>query len=253
MIVRNVIAQAAALAVAAGAGWIARTPATPEMASAHRPTVAGAEPVAAPTPKTPKAPMTPTAAAVHVDPPLIAVSADGQVTLRVEQQPLDWVLEQIALQTGYRDLRQHSRPVGETVAPVSVSAAATAHEADSEASCTEAPVINADDLRRALAAIERGSEAERFDGLLAAGAGGVQVPEATLKTLVETDASDRVRLAALERILEAHSGDLAAERAALEAALYVPNAAVQLEARRRLDELTEAMRPDPTDPQLAVP
>ena len=30
------------------------------------------------------------------DKPLIMVASDGQVTLRVEQQPLEWVLEQLA-------------------------------------------------------------------------------------------------------------------------------------------------------------
>jgi hypothetical protein len=38
------------------------------------------------------------------------VSSDGQVTLRVEQQPLEWVLEQIAAQGGLVALDAAVRP-----------------------------------------------------------------------------------------------------------------------------------------------
>jgi hypothetical protein len=40
--------------------------------------------------------------------PLIAVASDGNVTLRVEQQPLEWVLEQIAAQSGWGDVRERA-------------------------------------------------------------------------------------------------------------------------------------------------
>jgi len=58
---------------------------------------------------------------------------------------------------------------------------------------------------------------------------------------------------ALELYLEPRSGAPAALRAALEAALYAPYADVHQEARRRLDELLESQRPDPSDPQQAPP
>jgi hypothetical protein len=43
-----------------------------------------------------------------------------------------------------------------------------------------------------------------------------------LKVIVETDASERVRLLACERLIDARSGEPQALRAALEAGLYVP-------------------------------
>jgi hypothetical protein len=122
-----------------------------------------------------------------------------------------------------------------------------------ESICIEAPVISAADAHHLFAAIERGSEAERFEGLLTAVSSSITVPDGLLKSMLETDASERVRLVALERYLEPRSGDPAALRTALEAALYVPNAAVQRESRRRLDELVESERPDPSDPQQAPP
>jgi hypothetical protein len=77
-------AQLAALIGSAALGWSAHEATTPAAAPAV---------VLAPAPPVAKAAPLPEA-------PLIAVASDGNVTLRVEQQPLDWVLEQIALQSG---------------------------------------------------------------------------------------------------------------------------------------------------------
>jgi len=188
--------------------------------------------------------------AAPADQPLIAVSTDGMVTLRVEQHPLDWVLEQIALQAGYGDLSERMRPAAAAAsASIDAPSAASAHKS----MCTEAPAIAAAEARRLFAAIEHGSEAERFEGLLTAVSSSITVPDELLKSMLETDASERVRQVALELYLEPRSGSPAALRAALEAALHAPNAAVQQEARRRLDELAESQRPDPSDPQQAPP
>lgn len=235
---RPLLTHLTALAVAAGLGWFVRDAVSD-----------GPIPVP-PLPPTATAASSPPAAA-PAGQPLIAVSSDGAVvTLRVEQQPLDWVLEQIALQTGSGERRPRAQPTG---APASVSTDVRLAASTPEIRCAEAPPVTAADERRLFAAIERGSEAERFEGLLTAVSGGVTVPEPLLKTMLETDASERVRLVALERYLEPRSGDPAALRTALEAALYVPHAAVQREARRRLDELTESQRPDPSDPQQVPP
>jgi hypothetical protein len=232
-----ILTHVAALAVAAGTGWFARNPA-PVAPNTQPPLVL---PAATPTSNPSAAP---------AGQPLIAVSTDGLVTLRVEQQPLDWVLEQIALQTGYGDLRERVRPAG-AAAPASTGAPSVASTHDGM--CTAAPVVAAADARRLFAAIERGSEAERLEGLLVAVSSSITVPDALLKSKLETDASERVRRVALELYLEPRSGEPAALRTALEAALHVPNSAVQQEARRRLDELVESARPDPSDPQQAPP
>lgn len=228
MNIHPILTHLATLAVAAGAGWFARDPA-PAPSNAQPPLMRPAAPA-------------PSAAAAPAR-ELIAVSSDGLVTLRVEQQPLDWVLEQIALQSGSGDLRGRLQPAG--------SAASAATSAPSMVStdpsrCAGAPT--AADARRLFTAIDRGSEAERFEGLMAAVSGSVAVPDELLRATLENDASERVRRVALELYLEPRGGDPAALRRALEAALRVPNVAVQHEARRRLDELIESGRPDPSDP-----
>jgi hypothetical protein len=196
-------------ALAAGlAGWLLRGPgpqATPPAA------------VAAPAP-----------AAQLLAPPVIAVSSDGQVTLRVEQQPLEWVLEQIAAQGGVVAL-DAAAPRAMAMAPPATPGCAGTREPDVHAGMV-------------LQALQHGSAEHRFQGLLQARNQGVVLPAQTVKALYETDGSDAVRLLALETYLEPRSGDGAATREALEAALRLPNGAVQREARRRLDELAEMER-----------
>lgn len=78
-------AHIAALVGSAALGWCAHDAATPAAAAV----------VAVAPPPAPVVSASPIPQA-----PLIAVASDGNVTLRVEQQPLEWVLEQIALQSG---------------------------------------------------------------------------------------------------------------------------------------------------------
>ena len=96
-----------------------------------------------------------------------------------------------------------------------------------------------------LQAIERGSEAERFDGLLRARSDGVPLPEQTLKSLYETDASERVRagsLRELSRTARRPRPTRCARRSRRRCTL--PSAAIQREAKQRLDELHEIERLD---------
>ena len=89
MNVHPILTHVAVLAVAAGTGWFARDPApvAPDTRpSSIRPTAA------------------PTASAAPTGQPLIVVSTDGLVTLRVEQQPLDeipWQRGTICIAVGF--------------------------------------------------------------------------------------------------------------------------------------------------------
>lgn len=170
----------------------------------------------------------------------IAVAADGNVTLRVEQQPLDWVLEQLAQQSGRSDLRTLVRAAAAHPPAPSVSAAVV---------CPETPAVRPAEAAALLQAIQRGSEADRYQGLLQARSEGVAVPDETLKVLYETDGSDSVRLLAFENYLETRTGDTEVLHRVLESALNVPNAAIQREAKRRLDDLNEGLRIDSASPQ----
>jgi len=162
--------------------------------------------------------------------PLIALASDGNVTLRVDQQPLEWVLEQIALQGG--DVQ--SLASGAAIRPASQT-----HPA-----CPEPMRAARGEPAKLLQEIERGSEGQRVQGLLEARSAGLVVPDTTLKTLFETDPSDRVRLHAFEAYLERQTGDNAALRRTLEAAVLIPSAVIQREAKARLDELTDMERMD---------
>ena len=62
--------------------------------------------------------------------------------------------------------------------------------------------------------------------------------------LHQSDSTDEMRLLALATSLGPLSGDRGQLRQALEAALRVPNAAVQAEAKRRLDELNASEQLD---------
>jgi hypothetical protein len=104
-----------------------------------------------------------------------------------------------------------------------------------------------------LQTIRQGTDADRFTGLLQARDESLPLPGTLLKTLFETDASDGVRLLAFEAYLETVALQPAALRSTLEAALYVPNAGVQQEARRRLDELAERERIDAASVQAGAP
>lgn len=179
---------------------------------------------------------------VDTSEPLIAVASDGNVTLRVEQQPLAWVLEQIARQSGWSDV--HKRAMPETVAGAATDLASVE------------PVVVAFTPAQAAAVLQtirHGSEPDRFDGLLEARSQGVPLSDELLKTLFETDASERVRLAAFETYLESRSGSHGDMRTALTAALYVPDAAIQREAKQRLEELAESERIDAAAPQRTDP
>jgi len=158
--------------------------------------------------------------------PLIAVASDGNVTLRVDQQPLEWVLEQIALQGR------------------NVKAAAIRPPSSAEPSCRQPAGAARIEPAKLLQEIERGSEEQRVHGLLEARSAGLYVPDGTLKTLFETDASERVRLHAFEAYLERQTGDNAALRRTMEAAALVPSEVIQREARTRLNELTDMERMD---------
>jgi hypothetical protein len=227
----RLVLGATALASAA-AGWALRgePPAAPVLGS-----VAGAARVAA-------APAQPS----HDGKPVIVIASDGNATLHVEQQPLEWVLEQIAQQSGWSDVRE--RAAGTAASSAST---VTAAHAEPAVACADAPAPA--DAARVLQAIERGSDRERLDGLMQARDEQVNVPDGVLKSLYETDGSDAVRLAALETYLERHADTAAAQRAALESALYVPSAAIQREARQRLDELEAAERADAALPQGSAP
>jgi hypothetical protein len=166
------------------------------------------------------------AGSAQQSPTLISVEGNGTVTLRVEQMPLDWVLEQIGKQSGRSDLSQR-------VGAARPSVAAALVPDPKAAGCAPVPPPAATVLQ----AIASGSDDERYESLLRARADGVSLTDDALKRLYLNDASDRVRTLAFQRFLEQHSASFDDMREALEAGLAVPNEAVRAEARGRLDSL----------------
>lgn len=204
-----------------------------------------------PSPSAPaaQAPIPPAQAAHVAQPttdasPQIIIASDGNATIHVDQQPLAWVLEQIARHSGWSDVHARATPAAASGVPPRSDDATAEVVVVTEAPRDEAQVLQA---------ISRGSESDRFDGLIAARGSGIALADELLKTVFESDASERVRLAAFETYLEGRSGDPGALRAALSAALYVANPAIQRDARLRLDELDESERIDAATRQTAAP
>jgi hypothetical protein len=229
---RHVLALALTAGASASAGWMARGPQPPVEDVPAAPVAARSSVPAAP----------PGADALAR--PLIAVSGDGQVTLRVEQQPLDWVLEQIALQTGRADVKEAASPGAARTSRAPQDTAAHVPAEDEAGNAAACPPMAPAEAGQLLRTIEHGGDDERIPALQRARLDGVPVPERVLRQLMESALSDRVRLIALDSWVESRAGDPLAERAALEAALLVPNAALQQAARQRLDDLNETERLD---------
>ena len=204
------------IAVVSGAAGAWSTWTQPETAAATVPAIASGTPAAAARPSAESA-------------PLISVSSYGTVTLRVEQLPLEWVLDEIARQSGDLDVKNRAgagrQPVAAVARPDSTAACATVNAG--------APTTTL------LQAIAQGTEDERYSTLLRARSDSLPLPEDTLKRLYENDASDRVRSIAFQRFLEGRTGSIEEMQKALEAGLAVPNEAIRTEARRRLDSLLD--------------
>jgi hypothetical protein len=153
----------AATTPSATGGWWARGPGptVPDAAVASRPLPAPAA-----------------SAQSAFEPPLIAVARDGRVTMRVEQQPLERVLEQVAAQTG-------SRPVLALAPPGATAAAPASDGPDAAPSPCAASTPLPIDTNRVQRAIEDGSEPERLRALSLARAHRLPVDPGTLKSRVE--------------------------------------------------------------------
>ena len=222
------IAHTATAVAAAAAGWFAHEPALPPPA------------VATQSPAPLQAAVVPPASST----PLIAVASDGNVTLRVEQQPLQWVLDEIAVQAGWPDLHRRACPAAVQVA-ASVPANPPTHPAVTGPTpvlaCPESAAQQVDPVR-ILQAIESGTEAERFQGLMLARSADVPITEAALKHLFENGGSERVEVAAFEAYLALRADRPDELRAALEAAQSAPSATIRRDAVQRLAELREVER-----------
>jgi hypothetical protein len=156
---------------------------------------------------------------------------DGTVTVNVQKRSLKWLLEEIARQVRARGS-----------APASVQdAAARPATVGNEASVSEAEARKQDQMLQMLlrvATIREGDEKARYEALLKASSYGQEVPPETLKSIYETDTSERVRLLAFQQYLDGtQSASLEQTRATLQDALGSTSETVRTEAQRLLDEL----------------
>jgi hypothetical protein len=132
----------------------------------------------------------------------------------------------------------------------SARAPAPAQTAPAAAACIEAaPKAGSRSSTRILQAIREGDENARHEGLIAARSEGVAIPDETLSALLESDPSDRIRLLALDRYVEARGESYESVRAALQAALAIPSTVIHAEATRRLASLDELERMDASSAQ----
>jgi hypothetical protein len=174
----------------------------------------------------------------------VTLFGDGTVTINVQKRPLRWLLEEIERQGGGKAAGSLQTPGAQ---PRDTSPVLT--------TCNEtspAPEVSDREQTQALQAIREGNENARYEALLMAKSSGAAVPEETLKSLFETDASERVRLLAFENYLEGKSASPEEMRAALQAALYNPSGTIQTEAKKLLEQLEELERADAANPQLGA-
>lgn len=128
------------------------------------------------------------AAASTPVPPAIIVSSGGLVTLRVQAQPLDWLLDQIVAQGGL--VGKERRSLLTVAAPALAAATASGCPAAGDPAGLRSGQV--------LRALQQGNADDRFQAILCARNEGIVIPEPVLKSLFETDAADAVRLLALE-------------------------------------------------------
>jgi hypothetical protein len=215
----------------------------------------------------------PAAVALDADQTLIAVASDGRVTLRVEQQPLQWVLEQIAEQAQWPELAAavgidigsspgaHEPTRAAASAAPTVPAAPTAPTAPAPAAMPNAQATIAASPRAATAVppgaapvdaaqvkrlLASAGETQRLDGLARARAGGLRLDERTLQLLFEGDPSEHVRMAAFETYLSMHADSRDDLRDALRQAMHLPSPRIRHDAQLRLEALDALERNAPS-------
>ena len=109
-----------------------------------------------------------------------------------------------------------------------------------------APVPSA---AQTLSRLKNPDEQARLQALMQARDEGQALPEGTLQALMASDPSEQVRMEAFDSYIEGRSGTMAEMRAALQAVLRIPDAALQARAREQLDELEDAYRQDGAVPR----
>jgi hypothetical protein len=162
-------------------------------------------------------------AAAEPDADEVQLHPDGSASIRVSHRPPAWVMAELCRQ-GARELLGCGH--GATAAAAPASAAG--------------PVLSR---------LHDPSERARLQALAQARGEGQPVPEATLQALMQSDPSEQVRMEAFDSYIEGRSGSLDEMRAALQAVLRIPDAALQARAREQLDELEDADRHDGVVPQ----
>ena len=155
----------------------------------------------------------PQAAAPAEGEDVVELHPDGSASVRVQHRPPAWVLAELCRQ-GAQGL------AGCRAAPAQALAAPAAGTLNASTAPTG------------------------YQTPMQARAQGQPLPDATLKSLMQSDPVEDVRMEAFEDYVEAHSGTEAEIRAALQEVLRIPNPVLQARARAQLDEMDEAARLD---------
>jgi hypothetical protein len=207
-----------ALVVLSGsAGWLLHGLAQPEPSAPAVAAVPAAEPARTSLLAYPNLGAEPDADEVQLHP-------DGSASIRVSHRPPAWVMAELCRQ-GARELLGCGHGAAAAAAPAASAAG---------------PVLSR---------LQDPSEPTRLQALAQARGEGQPVPEVTLLALMQSDPSEDVRMEAFDSYIEGRSGTLDEMRAALQAVLRIPDAALQARAREQLDELEDGDRHDGVVPQ----
>jgi hypothetical protein len=152
-------------------------------------------------------------------PHAITVNTDGTVSVHADNVSPEWLLGKL----------QHARD------------ALPPRAGDASDGCKQPDRNQAggSERERTLRALREGSDADRYAAMLGAEENAIDIPDDLLRSTIESDASDRVRLMAFARYAERLVGDPESLRELLTVAAYRYSGALQAEARRQLNDLNE--------------
>ncbi len=162
----------------------------------------------------------PAAPQADADTDRVELHPDGNASIQVRERTPAWVLAELCRQ-GARGL----------------------------AGCGPGAAAAASGAAQTLSRLKNPNEQARLQALMQARDEGLALPEGTLQALMASDPSEQVRMEAFDSYIEGRSGTMAEMRAALQAVMRLPDAALQARAREQLDELDAAYRNNGAVPQ----
>jgi hypothetical protein len=165
-----------------------------------------------------------TSVTMAVPPQFVTMLGDGYVSVHVDNAPIVWLLQ---------EFERHG-------VPLSIAAPASPRDFAGSTPLAfggpDASEPDPADQAHLVDALRGGTEGDQYDSLTQALQLGIDLPADLLRQAFETGPSERVRLLAFTTYLDNTASDVESVREALASGTVNTSAAVQAEARKRLEE-----------------